>query len=333
MAGVNLSLYRFDYDLTFAALLMHPDGTLYHTYAGRTHDNPSSHQTLSSLLNLMEATLAEHARYQAAPTPPTLQGPTTIEEIPTMARKIEAGEGPSCFHCHMVHDFRRRQAQESGTWKRSEAFVWPDPIQLGIRVERERQTAVSQVTPGSAAAVVGLRPGDHLLRCADQDLLTFGDLQRPLHAASSAATQIPLRWDRQGKPLEANLVLRTGWKVPDPRVFSWRASKWGLGPRPGFGGRQLSRAELTSLGLPQQPFAFEVGYLVTWGPHAHTGRNAARAGLRKGDLVLSVAGKDDFVSVDHFHAWFRLTRTAGSTVEVKTQRSGKPQAVQLPVIE
>ena len=32
MAGVDLALYRFDYDLTFAALLMNADGTIYHTY-------------------------------------------------------------------------------------------------------------------------------------------------------------------------------------------------------------------------------------------------------------------------------------------------------------
>ena len=43
MAGVDLSMFRFDFDLTFAVLLMNADGTIYHTFAGRDWTHADSH--------------------------------------------------------------------------------------------------------------------------------------------------------------------------------------------------------------------------------------------------------------------------------------------------
>ena len=106
LAGVNLSMFRFDYDLTFAVLLMHEDGTIYHTFAGRDWTDPNSHLSMDGLCKLLRRTLVEHAVHQADPKPPKLRAPFTIEQFPSMARRIRQGKRPECMHCHMVYGAR-----------------------------------------------------------------------------------------------------------------------------------------------------------------------------------------------------------------------------------
>ncbi|MEM7261973.1 MAG: PDZ domain-containing protein, partial [Planctomycetota bacterium] len=93
-----------------------------------------------------------------------------------------------------------------------------------------------------------------------------------------------------------------------------------------------SAKQLRAAGLPADTAAFRVDYLVTWGENKHLGGNAYRAGLRQGDLVLKVDGRE-FESGDHFHAWFRLTRKIGEKVPVEIVRGGKRKTVELTVAE
>lgn len=139
------------------------------------------------------------------------------------------------------------------------------------------------------------------------------------------------------------LRLDEGWKTGTAFEFSWRPFKWGLTPAPGFGGPQLGRGELERLGLIEPrsdgtlPFAFRVQYLVTWGDNARFGQAAARAGLRVGDVVAALTGADgqraSLRSVDHFHAWWRLTRQAGERVSIEVLRSNERLTLELVVLE
>ena len=54
--------------------------------------------------------------------------------------------------------------------------------------------------------------------------------------------------------------------------------------------------------------------------------------IRKGDVIVSVGGKDDFESVDHFHAWFRLTQKPGTEVEIVRLRGGKKAKLRMKVV-
>lgn len=75
-----------------------------------------------------------------------------------------------------------------------------------------------------------------------------------------------------------------------------------------------------------------VTYLVTWGENRRFGEAARRAGLREGDVVLGAAGVRDFASIDHFHAWWRLTREVGETVVVETLRDGTRRSLPIDVL-
>ena len=91
MSRVDLSRYRFDYDLTFAILMMHPDGTIYHRFGSRDHKDPMGWMSMPALIRLMRMTLAQHAFYKAKPNPPKLAAPRTILDVPNF-RKRTAGK-------------------------------------------------------------------------------------------------------------------------------------------------------------------------------------------------------------------------------------------------
>ena len=332
MAGVNLSVYRFDYDLTIAALLMNGDGTIYHTYGGRTWEDAQSHLSMAAFVKILRDTLADHEAYQKDPHPPKKQQPVTVEQLPWMARKIHEGKKPDCFHCHHVHDAEQERLVAEKRWRLESTFVWPDPLQAGLSLDRDNQARITRVKTGSAAERVGLTAGDRLVRLGDQRVRTFGDVQRVLHEQSPASGKLTVEWLREGESHQGQLTFGKDWKRPTPLVFSWRAIKLRMSPRPGFGGPQLKPDELEALGLPRDRFAFRIQYLVTWGDHAAGGHNAWSAGLRKGDVVLSMAGMSDFQTVQHMHAWFRLTRKVGTKIPIEILRAGKKHTLELPVI-
>lgn len=326
MANVDLEVFRFDFDLTLAILLMHPDGTVYHRWGSRDADAADAWMSLPHLTQLLRDTLEEHRRYDptSADDDDTLRRGHTVLDLPPLQRKIAKGQQPACIHCHTVHDTEHRWAVEQDTWRRDDLWIYPPPERVGLQLRRDDPALVRDITADSPAAEAGLRAGDRLLHIGVQARVgTRADVAFALHRAPAAETTLPLAYTRGGQPRDTVLELPEGWKRGTPETYAWRPYKWNLSPAPGFGGQVLDPAAKRALGLAQAPFALRVDYLVTWGERAQRGRAAAAAGLRKGDIVLSFAGKDDFNSSEHFHAWARLTRRVGETVTVVLQRRGQ----------
>lgn len=329
MRGIDLSTYRFDYDLTFCSLLMHADGTIFHVYGGRDHRDAESQLSMSSLIEALQKTVLEHKTH--VPKKQKTQA-RYVEELPPLARKIanKSFKEGQCVHCHSVHDFQREQLREEKRFKRDDViWIYPDPIQIGVVLKRQSQRVVASVEGDSPAGRAGIAPGDIIVRIGEARILTYGDLSTALHAARPTRHTLAVQVLRGGVAHDLRLELPDRWKHADPRVFAWRPSIWPLTPKPGFGGPRLGPRELERLGLDPAAFAFRVRYLVTWGPAAHTGRAAAKAGIRKGDVVLAVNGKRDFESVSHFHAWVRLTHNSGDVLRIRLRRKGQEQTVDL----
>ncbi len=361
MAGVDLNRYRFDFDLTFCALLMRADGHLYHTFGGRTWRGAQSHLSVAAFVRALGLTLEAHRSSGSIPSP-KLSPPRTVEQFPPLARRIAAGNAPECVHCHSVHDWQVQTAVEAGQWLRETAWLYPDPIEWGIELDSVEQNRIVAVhptaesvrivesqTPGSVGTT--FERGDRIVRIDGVAVATFGDFTRALHRITSEAStttsliQVDVvkaaAWEswrsaegseRSPPTQTVQLQLSSDWRIPDPLTYSWRAMKWNLEPAPGFGGPQLDRSEIATLGLPAGTFAYRVGYLVTWGHRKYTGVNAARAGIREGDVVLSIAGKRDFESIDHVHAWYRLTQQVGDTIPIELLRGKEKRVVMLEVV-
>jgi len=317
MRGVDLARYAFDFDLTFSVLLAHPNGHVYHRYGGRDHLAPDRWLGLEAFEDLLRETLGEHKR--VAPVARTLAEPLLIEKIPSFVKR-DKGE---CVHCHSVFPAFYKEARGAGTWKEDDRWVYPPPSRIGLELDPQDPMLVLAVEQGSFAGQAGLRTGDRLLASATQRLLSYADLGQVLHDFSGDGGELPLEFARAGSEKQGTLKLTPGWKRGTPLEFSWRAFKWGFNPAPGFGGPELTGPDKQDLGLEPEVFAFRVGYLVTWGENRRFGQQAAGAGLRVGDVFLSAAGKSDFDSHQHFHAWWRLTRKPGQRVEVVVLRAGK----------
>ena len=328
MGNVDLNVIRFDFDLTFAAVLMHADGTIYHRYGSRGAEGADHYLSQSSLAALLRDALPDHRAYDKAPSPPKKRPPQPVLELPVLKRQVAAGQRLDCVHCHTINDATFADAFDRKTWRRDDAYVFPDPAQVGLALDRESQAKVTAVTAGSPAATAGLRAGDEVISLGVQRRVrTQSDVQWALHEAPFGANRLPVRFARDGKEHDATFALANGWKRCAPEQYSWRPFQWNLTPSCGFGGPSLDAAARAKLGLQQAPFAMRVQYVVDWGERAARGHAAAAAGLKKGDIVVGFAGKRDFVDFQHLHAWVGLTLTAGVETEIVVWRQGKEQVL------
>ena len=130
---------------------------------------------------------------------------------------------------------------------------------FGARVPAyELQPPVIRVVePGSAGAEAGFQPGDRLLAIDGDPVPRWRDAQ--FLFAMNARQELSVRFERAGKPMTLEIV---------PRA----ANKYDMGDvglRPDFGSSVQPRVAMVLSGSP-----------------------AARAGLAKGDVILTIAGRE-----------------------------------------
>src|SRR5256886_10244102 len=63
--ALDLSLFQFDYDLSFSTLFFNGDGTVYGLYGSWTHQKNAQDKTTASYKRALEAALALHRGYPA----------------------------------------------------------------------------------------------------------------------------------------------------------------------------------------------------------------------------------------------------------------------------
>lgn len=334
LRDLDVAAIRFDFDLTFAALLMNADGTIYHRFGGRGAAGADQYLGLQALAQVLRDTVEEHKAYDRAPSPPAASKPLRAIDLPVLKQKIDGGQRVDCMHCHMVNDAEVRDAMQQKKWRRDDAYVFPDPARIGLTLDPAHQAKVIAVAADSPAAKAGIAAGDELLALGEQrSVRTFSDVQWALHRAPFAANELAVRFRHDGAARDAVLALADGWKRCPPEDFAWRPLKWNLSPSPGFGGPALAADERKRLGIGDAPFAMRVQYLVDWGEQAARGKAARAAGLKSGDIVLAFGGKRDFVSFPHLHAWTALTLTAGADTEIVVWRDGKEHTLRYKLPE
>lgn len=337
LRGVDLDTYRFDFDLTFQVLVMNGDGTVYHRFGSRSSESADGLLRMTALVGVLEAGLAAHAEHEPLSGDPS--PPKTLDDYPVWQEKLadvkRQKRSIDCYHCHFVFETERRQAVRDGTWERPQIWRWPPPEQVGLELDPERPQRIVTVLPESPAAKAGLQAGDRLLRAGTQPIASLADLSSVLEDALPTGARVPLQLEREGESRELTLELPPGWRVGTPQQFAWRPSKWGLEPKPGFGGPPLNPKQKAKLGLDPDAFALRVNYLVTWGDDPRYGKAVVAAGLRKGDVLVGVEVDGERVRLEsgqHLHSWWRLTRSPGERVRLVVRRREQELNLEVEVL-
>ena len=159
MNEIDLEQFQFDYDQTWAALFLHPDGTVFARYGSRTADGPMAMNSMEGLQATMQKVLEAHADYpenkdrfaaKRGPTP-KYRWPKDIPS-PTIEKVLSntVGERQSCVHCHNVYDGLHEALEKENRydpnklWKYPTAEFGPDDRRQGGQSRRDRRGRISR---------------------------------------------------------------------------------------------------------------------------------------------------------------------------------------------
>lgn len=305
MRGLDLNTFDFDYDLTWVALLLSPEGQVLGRFGGRDAASASSYLSLSALGRAMEAALA-------APRVPLERLPPRFAEDYPAAKPFAR----SCIHCHHVHEFEREEKRAAGTWQKEQEYRYPPPAAVGLTMDVDAGNRVRHAEGPATAS--GLKAGDVINAVNNHRVASLLDLQ---HALDRAEEKLRLSV-RRGKE-EHLLVVDAGRRWKEKTDISWRWSLKALRPDPPVSGSDLSDAEKKALGLPAARLAFRQGPFLS--------KEARQAGIQPGDVILGVGEEELFLGARQFEAHFRLYFKSGDEVAVQILRSKEKLRILLKV--
>jgi len=299
--GMDLSLFQFDYDQSWAAFFMNPDKTIYGRYGTRSHQTESHNDvSLPGFRRALEGALAVHRGYPANRATLTAKlGPraeyATPEAFPWFkgrygsALDYQGKVVQSCIHCHQVAEGTRLAYRTTGRpLPDSVLYPYPNPKILGLIADPKTASTLAQVTPGSPAEKDGFRAGDEIIGLEGQPILSVADIQWVLHHAG-ATGKLRAQVRRAGATVALPLTLEAGWRRKDD--IAWRASSWDLRRQVlgGFIAQDLTDAERREAGLPNTGMALRVKHVGQYSPHDV----AKRAGVQKDDILTGVDGRTE----------------------------------------
>ena len=340
--GMDLSLFQFDYDQSWAAFFMESDMTILGRYGTRSSQKDSADDvSLEGFAKALAGALELHAGFPgnrglfSDKSNAAMGDGRRPEDLPGLKERYKTAldwQGkvvPSCIHCHMVNESLRRSDRAAGSPIRPcLMFPYPNPRVLGLVLDPKSKATVAAVTAGSSAEKDGFRPGDEIATLSGEPLLSIADIQWVLHNCVGAdATSLRAQVVREGKTVDMKLSLPAGWRSKGD--ISWRASSWDL-RRMVTGGLVLEDVpddDRKARGLDAASLALRVKHVGQYGDHAV----AKNAGFLKDDVLVAIAGKSDRVTESALLARLTSTTKPGDKLAVTVLRDGKKVELTLPM--
>ena len=221
---LDLTLFDFDTEMTFAAFFLNADRTLYARYGSESDpENPEHDLTNAGLAKVMERVLTLHKAYPAnkaslaakqarkplAPTGMALPGMSRFKAELDYQGKTAA----SCIHCHQINEAVRAHHWERGEKIPDHAlYGWPSSHSIGLTFDPQEIARVEAVASGSLADKAGLKPGDDLTGISGVPIASIADVLWAIHTASADA-KLPITLQRSGKSETLRLHLPAGWRA------------------------------------------------------------------------------------------------------------------------
>lgn len=331
--GLDLSLFQYDTDQSFAMFMLNADRTIYGRFGTRSHRTEwYGDVSLPGLAKALQGALDLHANYDSVKAslsqktgPPLEFG--SPEKYPTLKTaftdkiRYEGNVARSCIHCHQIGDARREfyRVQKKPIPDRI-LYPYPHPKSVGLILDPNEMATVKSVVAGSLAEKAGFLTGDRLQTLDGQPLLSMADVQWVLDQADPAGATLTANVHRGSNAnVKVSLELPDGWRKLDD--IAWRASSWPL-RRMVTGGMklaELSADERRELSLPDNQMALRVQHVGMYGKHAV----AKRAGVLKDDILVAYAGQTDLHTPAAVLAWGATQTTPGQKISVTMMRQGR----------
>ena len=249
--AMDLSLFQFDYDMSFAVNFLNADRTVYARFGSRrgNEELADADMSMEGLRATMQGVMALHRGYPEnkgtlAGKQPRGNVPFAVPEKHPLLKKYrskldyEGKVAGSCIHCHQIRDVERQVKRDAGELLPHKMLTpYPMPSVLGIEVDRLTAAAIQEVAPGSPAADAGLQAGDVILAMGKQPIVSLADMQWVLHHVAEPGT-LTVRVRRGDLERDQVLKLAKGWDHDSD--IAWRVSSWDL-RRMALGGMYLER--------------------------------------------------------------------------------------------
>lgn len=327
--GLDLNVFQFDYDMSWSAMFLNADLTIYGRYGTRNASGPASDELLSveGFGKAAERALELHQAYPANKQRLAAKTGQPAEyrhppEIPGLEdRPAAATERQQCIHCHMVKEYTLRAKWEEGRLAASDLWVYPLPERIGLTTDVEDGLRVQSVAEGSPAAAAGILRGDVLTAMNDQPLISTADIQWVLHHAPQD-TRMPVTLRRGDRTVEANVSLHGNWKKSD---IAWRASSW-YGLRQGVKFDPLPEAEKQQRRIGADRLA-----LVVKGLFGRGGPKVKEAGLQMNDIIVAIDDKTEALTESDFLVYLRLQHGPQDSVKLTVLRGDRRRDLVVPM--
>jgi hypothetical protein len=329
--GLDLSLFQFDYDLSFAAFFLNADRTIYGRFGSRsTQEDKTGEVSMDAFREAMETVLRLHERYpEVKASLAAKTGPAPELKVPEEYPSLKGKYGPkidyegkvvaSCIHCHQIRDAERLIFRSAGKpIPDAVLHPWPLPDVFGIRLDPRKRATIASVDDGSAGARAGFRAGDEFLALQGQPLISIADIQWVLHRAGEEG-KIAARVRRGSEEVVLEILLEPGWRKRSD--IAWRATTWDL-RRMGTGGlllEDVAAGDRRAAGLPEDRLALRVKHAGEYGEHA----TAKNAGVRKGDVIIAVDGKTEPLRETDLIGYALQSKKPGDQLRLTVIRGGE----------
>jgi hypothetical protein len=335
--ALDLALFQFDYDLTFAVFLLNADKTIYGRFGSRSDRKDAAKDiSMEGFRKALAAALELHKRYPAnkallagkQPRPTRFKTP---EDFPSLAGKYKPTldyEGKvvqSCMHCHQIRDAERRFFRDDNIpIPDTVLYPYPMPNAAGLSLDPKEKAKVTSVAAGSAAEKAGFKVGDEILSLEGQPILSIADVQWVLQNAGEPAT-LNSEILRGRKRIKLALDLAADWRRQSD--IAWRTTTWDL-RRMAAGGMVLQDStaeERRAARLPDDTLALRVNHVGEYGDHAV----ARRAGFKKDDILVSVDNLTSHMAESELFRYLLQRKMPGEKIRVTLLRDGERMTLEL----
>jgi len=340
--GLDLSLFQFDTDQSFAVFMLRDEKTIYGRFGTRSHRTEwlgdvsipgfaealrgtlELHQTWPREKDALIAKVGKSPQYARPELFPSLKEHYAY----TSTLNYSGDVVKSCIHCHQIGDAIRDEFRSAGEPIPEQIlYPYPHPKSIGLVLDPKTRGTIRNVLKDSPAESSRLVEGDKILRMQGQPILSIADIQWVLHNASPQGATISVLVQRDNAVRTVDLMLATGWRQSDD--ISWRASTWGL-RRMATGGLRLeplSDEDRGSLTFDPGPSAMKVTNVGQYGPQAA----AKKAGFQVGDIVTDIDGRTDIRNETDLLRYGVTQRKAGDKIAVTISRGNIKKVLMLPM--